>query len=149
MEIALDDEFGLRGPGKITFPGVSPRVSQGLIWLAKMSFYRGLSTVVAAWLEEQGGFPLFTLEGEEPDVAKLSWDLPSMVARGAADASRQLGGEGPGQEVHAEIPSPASRHVCGHVFRSKGEGGRGVNDAEDQAATQTNYGNGSWGVHQD
>jgi hypothetical protein len=68
-----------------------------------------LSTVVAGWLEEQGGFPLFTIEGEEPEVAKLSWDLP-MSARGAADAAKQLGAnEEEPKDVPVQIASPASR----------------------------------------
>lgn len=80
---------------------------------------RSFSTAVANWLEEKGGLPLFTIEGEsqlraadilrvpcnqqdkpvtgeEPEDAKHSWDLPSIsstqkaAAQGAADVAEQL-----------------------------------------------------------
>lgn len=69
-----------------------------------------MSTAIAQWLEDQGGFPLFTIEGEEPEVAKISWDLPRYAARGAADAAEQLGSESKdSQPGVVGLSSPASR----------------------------------------
>ena len=74
-----------------------------------------MSTAIAQWLEDQGGFPLFTIEGEEPEVAKLSWDLPlstlqRQAAKGAADVAEQL--EDPTRDFKPGIiglSSPSSR----------------------------------------
>lgn len=73
---------------------------------------RAFSTAIAQWLEDQGGFPLFTIEGEEPEVAKLSWTLPKHAAKGASDVAEQLG-EQPrdAQQSTAGLGSPASRYM--------------------------------------
>ena len=74
-----------------------------------------MSTAVAQWLEDQGGFPLFTIEGEEPEVAKLSWDLPNstmsrQAAQGAADVAEQFGDRQQDQKpAVAVLGSPSSR----------------------------------------
>ncbi|KAA6424227.1 MAG: cyclic nucleotide-binding domain, partial [Trebouxia sp. A1-2] len=39
---------------------------------------RAAATSIANWAEEQGGIPLFTIEGEEPDSPTASWNLPAL-----------------------------------------------------------------------
>ncbi|KAK9808186.1 hypothetical protein WJX73_006212 [Symbiochloris irregularis] len=47
------------------------------------SIRRGIQVSFAAWVEEQGGLPLFTVEGDEPEETKTSWNLPwSAVSSG-------------------------------------------------------------------
>lgn len=75
---------------------------------------RTMSTAVAQWLEDQGGFPLFTIEGEEPEVAKISWHLPlsSLQRKGAADAAEQLNEQSKDNQRQSGVfglSSPASR----------------------------------------
>lgn len=74
-----------------------------------------MSTAVAQWLEDQGGFPLFTIEGEEPEVAKHSWELPTsagnrLAAKGAADVASQMGDNAEDvKPATVGLSSPASR----------------------------------------
>ncbi|CAL8463928.1 g3463 [Coccomyxa elongata] len=42
---------------------------------------RSCAAAFAQWIEDQGGFPLFTIEGNEPEVTEATWKLPISISQ--------------------------------------------------------------------
>eukprot|EP00884_Botryococcus_braunii_P018905 jgi/Botrbrau1/5699/Bobra.0071s0032.1 len=54
-------------------------INESMFWRILRLLRRNVAAFIANWLEQQGGFPLFTVEGDEPEPADLSWDLPRFI----------------------------------------------------------------------
>ncbi|KAK9814559.1 hypothetical protein WJX72_007850 [[Myrmecia] bisecta] len=79
----------------------SAEAYNGGVTKALNSVKRGLKAAIAAWLEEQGGLKLFTIEGDEPEETQTHWDLPWSAI------PRQLAGDSPsasGDQIPSSSP---------------------------------------------
>ena len=59
---------------------------------------------IATWLEEQGGLPLYTVEGDEPAQQAAEWSLPGMQQAAAAAASTQQAPAAPSSAGGSPVP---------------------------------------------
>ncbi|KAK9862379.1 hypothetical protein WJX84_007181 [Apatococcus fuscideae] len=65
------------------------------------SIRRGIAAAVATWVEEAGGLPLYTTEGNEPEDTAMSWKLPGLRGRRGSETSETSSQQQPGEALPA------------------------------------------------